>query len=119
MLIVCKTDGGSTYLENEVDVLLVVAGKKRVTNAESVLMAGYTAQGIFLTVKDEAVFGIDLEASYTETSRNTVDSLTVSYDRSLSRVEIRIASTVPEVYVINIKFYLCVSALKLCNNIFL
>ena len=41
-------------------------GKKRVSYTESVLVAGYTAKRILLSVKDKAVFGIDLKAAAAE-----------------------------------------------------
>jgi hypothetical protein len=105
VLIVSKTDGGSTYLENEVDVLLVMLGEKRVTDAESILVAGYTAQRIFLAVEDEAVVGIYLEASCAESGCNVVDNLAASYKLCLEAVEIGILKTVPEVYVLEVEMY--------------
>ena len=66
VLIVSKTDGGCTYLADEVDIFLMMLGKKRVSDAPSVLMARYTAEGILFSVKDESVLGIDLEGTATE-----------------------------------------------------
>ena len=105
MLVVRKSDSGSAYLKDELDVLVVVAGEKRVTDAESVLMAGYTAEGIFLAVEDKAVLGVDLEASAAESGLHLVDKLATSLKRSLERIKIRISKTVPEVSVLELKVY--------------
>ena len=43
MLIVSKTDGSSTYLADEIDILCVMLGKQGISNAPSVLMTGNTA----------------------------------------------------------------------------
>jgi hypothetical protein len=98
-----KTDGGSADLHNKVDILPMMLGKKSVTNAESVLMAGYAAKRILSAVKNEAAVRIDSEGTATESGSNLIYNLTVSNERNVSGVEVRILSTVPEVNVLNLE----------------
>ena len=117
MLIVSKTNGGSTDLHDEIDIFLVMLGEKSVAYAESVLVTGYTSKWVFLTVEYEAVVRIDLEASHTETRGNRVNSLAASDNRSHSRVKIRIASAVPEMYVLDGKISYAVSGREFCYSV--
>jgi hypothetical protein len=61
VLIVSKTNGGCADLANEVDIFLVMLGKESVTHAPSVLVTGYAAERIFLTVKDKALLRVNAE----------------------------------------------------------
>jgi hypothetical protein len=117
VLIVSKSYCGSTNLHNEVDVLSVMLGEKRITYTKSVLVTGYTAKRILLTVEDEAVFGINLEASYTESCRNVINNLAAAYDSRLCGIEVRIASAVPEVNVLYMKVNEVVRGLSLSYNV--
>ena len=81
----------------------MVLGKKSITYTKSVLVTGYTAEGIFLSVENEAVFGIDLKASAAESCGYRINVALAAYDGSLCRVEVGITSAVPEVYVFNFK----------------
>jgi hypothetical protein len=103
VLIVSKTNGGTTYLVDIFHILLVVLGKKCVTKTESVLVTGYTAKRIFLTVKDKATVGIDLVGTATESCANVVDNLLAFNDFSLTAVEIGINTSVPEMHVLDFK----------------
>ena len=67
MLIVSKADCRCADLKNQVKVLLVMLGKKSVTDFRSVLMSRYASEGIFLTVEEEALFGVNAEGTATET----------------------------------------------------
>ena len=53
-------------------------GKESITEAPSVLMARNSAEGVLLTVKDEAVIGIDLEGTATEAAAYVIKDLTES-----------------------------------------
>ena len=80
MLIVSKTDGCSTNFTDEINILNVMLGKKRVSNAPSVLMTRHSAKRVFLSVKDKAVIGIYLKAAATEPAANVIKNLsTLNY----------------------------------------
>ena len=70
-----KTNGCSANLANKLNVLCVMLGKKRVSNAPSVLMARNTAKRVFLAVENETVVRIDFEASASKAAANVVDNL--------------------------------------------
>ena len=118
VLIVSETDGGSSHLHNEVDILCVMLGEKGVTHAKTVLMAGYTAEGIFLAVEDKSVVGIDLEASAAETVANVIKNGLALNDLDLTAIEIGILASVPEVNVFNIENNLLVGGLDLLKLVF-
>ena len=50
-------------------------GEKCVTDAESVLMTGYTVKRIFFTIEEEALVGINLECTATETCAYFIEYL--------------------------------------------
>jgi hypothetical protein len=111
VLIVSKTNGGCANLANEVDIFLVMLGKKRVTYTPSVLVTGYAAEGIFLAVENEAAIGIDFERTAAEAVANVVKNLTVFYDFNLAAVEVGVASAVPEMHVLKLEIHNAVGAL--------
>ena len=106
MLIVSKSYRSSADLHNKVDILLVVAGKKRVADTPSVLVTGYTAQRIFLTVKNKAVVGINSEGAHTEATTYVIKHLITLNYLCLTAVKVGIASAVPEVNALKVKYYL-------------
>ena len=110
VLVVSKTDGGAAYLIDKLHILLVMLGKKCVTEAKSVLVTGYTAEGILLAVKEEATLGIDIEGTATETRGNVIDNLVAIYDLSLAAVKVGVATAVPEVNALDLKYNLLVRA---------
>ena len=70
-------------------------------------MAGNTAKGIFLTVKNKAVFGVNLKASATETGTNVINNLVALHKLCLTAVEIGVAAAVPKMNVGNVKGNFC------------
>ena len=118
MLIVSKTDSCRADFHYELDVLFVMLGKKGITKAPSILMARYAAEGIFLSVEDKAVFGIDLEGTATEARAYVVKySLALNY-LCLTAVEVRIAATVPEMNVLDLKYNLLIGRFDLLKLVF-
>ena len=115
MLVVSKTDGGGTNLHNEVDILLVMLGEKCVTDAEAVLVTGYTAKGVFLTVEDEAVVGVNAEGAAAEAAANVIKYGIAILDLYLAAIEVGVTATVPEMNVTNIEGYLGITGLDLCD----
>ena len=115
VLIVSETDGGCANLHDIVNVLCVMLGKERVTNAPSVLVAGYAAERIFLTVEDKAVFGIDLEGTAAEAGANVIKNGLTLNDLYLTAVEVRILTAVPEVNVLKGEDRLLFRGLDLCD----
>ena len=118
VLIVSKTDGGCTDLANEVDIFLVMLGKKRVTHAPSVLVTRYAAEGVFLTVEDKAVVGIDLEGAATKSTANVVDNGLALNDLCLTAIEVGVLAAVPKMNVLDLKVYLSLGRLSLCDLVF-
>jgi hypothetical protein len=103
VLIVSKTNGGATYLVDIFHIFLMMLGKKSVTKTESVLVTGYTAKRIFLTVKDKATVGIDFVGTATESCANVVDNLIALNNLCLTAIEIGINTSVPEMHVLDFK----------------
>ena len=103
VLIVSKSDCGRAHFHNELDILSVVLGKKSVTNAESILVTGYTAKGILSAVKDETAVRIDCEGTATESCSNLIYRLAVSHKSYACGIEVRILSTVPKVNVLDLE----------------
>ena len=66
VLIMSQTNGSSADLANEIDILLVMLGKQRVTYAPAVLMTGNTAERIAFAVEDKALVGIYLKGAASE-----------------------------------------------------
>ena len=93
-------------------------GEQSVTKAPSVLVTGNTAQGIFLTVEDEAVVGIDLEGAATKAAANVVKNLAVLYDLNLTAVEVGILAAVPQVNVLKSEVNGGLGALNFSNLVF-
>jgi hypothetical protein len=61
-------------------------------------MTGYTAKGIGLAVKEEALLRVDLKGTATESGANVVHDLITLYDFCLAAVEVRIAAAVPQMH---------------------
>ena len=118
MLIVSKTDSGSAYLKDISDILLVMLGKKRVTDAKSILMTGNAAKRILLAVKDKATLGIDLEGTAAEARAYVINDLVTLNYLYLTAVEVRVAPAVPEVNVLYSKGHLGVCGNYLLDLIF-
>jgi hypothetical protein len=97
VLIVSKADSVCAYLEDKLDILSVMLGKKCVAEAKSVLVTGNAAKGVGLTVKEEAELGINLEGANAEAGGYVVDNVAVCYKLSLEGVKVGVASAVPEV----------------------
>ena len=77
--------------------------KKSVTEAPSVLMAGYTTKRIFFTIKNKAVFGIDFKGTATKTGRNVINNFFTIKDFNFSSIKIRVFFTVPKANTRNFK----------------
>ena len=111
VLIVSETYGGGTDLHYEVDILSVMLGKKRVTDAPSVLVAGYAAQRILLAVQDKSELGINAIGAATEAGAYVVYYSSVLDKLELGGVEIGILPATPEDNVLDIERDPCIGAL--------
>ena len=118
VLVVSQTNGGSTHFANEVHIFFVVLGEQSVTKAPSILVTGYTAQGVFLTVEDKAVIGINLKGTATKTAAYVIKNVAIFYDFNLAAVEVGILATVPQVNVLQGEVYSGFGAFNLCDFVF-
>ena len=118
VLVVSKTNGCSTYLAYKLDILLVVLGEKSITHAPSVLMAGYAAERVFLTVKNKSVVRVYLEATATKATAYVIDNLAIFNYFCLTAVEIGVLATVPKMNVCNLKDCLCFCGFNLIQLVF-
>ena len=118
MLIVSKADCRCADLKNQVKVLLVMLGKKSVTDFRSVLMSRYASEGIFLTVEEEALFGVNLKGTATEACADVVEHSVALEQFNRCSVEVRVFSAVPEVNVLNFDFnFVILIADCTCDNL--
>ena len=117
VLIVRKSDGICADLTNEIHILKVMLGKKRIADLPSVLMTADTVERIFLSVENKTGLSINTEGTAAETRGYLIDFLAPANDRYLCRVEIGINSTVPKVYVLNRQNGACGCTLTLCDCI--
>ena len=101
VLIVCQTDGGAAHLADQLHILLVMGGKQRVADAQTILMTADTAQGVLLTVEDEAVFGIDFVAAAAEAGGHIVDHFAIVQKLCLDGIQVWILAAVPQMGILD------------------
>ena len=117
MLIVGQTDGSSAHLTDVLNIFLMMLGQQSVADAPAVLMAADTAQGVSLTIENEALFGMDLIAAAAETGADTVDSFAVLYRLYLGGVEVGILAAMPQMYIGDLQRYAGIGAISGCHHV--
>ena len=92
--------------------------KKRVTHTPSVLVARNAAEGVFLSIENKSVFGVNFEASAAKSMAYVVKNVLSLNYLYLTAIEVRILASVPEVDVFNSKGSLLFGSFYLLKFVF-
>ncbi len=85
-------------LFDDLNVLKVLLGRKRVANALAVLVARHAAQRVGAPIQEEALVGVDVERANAKAGGHLVDHGAVLTEKlQLGRVEVRVVHAVPAV----------------------
>ena len=101
VLIMGQTNGGSAHFTDQLHIFFMMLREQGVTDAQPVLMAADTAEGIFLAVENEASVGIHLIVTAAESGGYTVKRCFITDQCGGSAVEVGILSSVPQMCILD------------------
>src|SRR5699024_8163861 len=103
VLIMCQADGVCPYFTDQLDIFFMMLRKQCVSDSRTVLMTCYAAQRIAFSVQEKSLFRVYMEGSAAETGAYAVKLFFAVHQLDFHRIQIRIFSSVPEMYVFHLK----------------